>query len=64
MCFNVLSLPLLIIFLFFLTLFSRRFRQEEDIKTHVKDYCLQEDWAGLGSANSVETIFFSMLFYL
>ena len=58
MCFKVLSLPLLIIFLFLLTLFSRRFRQEEDIKTHVKDYCLQEDWAGFGSANSVETIFF------
>ena len=62
MCFKVLSLPLLIIFLFLLTLFSRRFRQEEDIKTHVKDYCLQEDWAGLGSANSVERIFFFYAF--
>ena len=56
MCFKVLSLPLLIIFLFLLTLFSRRFRQEEDIKTHVKDYCLQEDWEGLGSINSTEEI--------
>ena len=60
MCFKVLSLPLLIIFLFLLTLFSRRFRQEEDIKTHVKDYCLQEDWEGLGSINSAESI---LIFY-
>ena len=59
-CFKVLSLPLLIIFLFLLTLFSRRFRQEEDIKTHVKDYCLQEDWEGLGSINSAESI---LIFY-
>ena len=60
MCFKVLSLPLLIIFLFLLTLFSRRFRQEEDIKAHVKDYCLQEDWEGLGSINSAESI---LIFY-
>ena len=59
-CFKVLSLPLLIIFLFLLTLFSRRFRQEEDIKAHVKDYCLQEDWEGLGSINSAESI---LIFY-
>ena len=50
MCFKVLSLPLLIIFLFLLTLFSRRFRQEEDI----------EDWEGLGSINSAESI---LIFY-
>ena len=62
MCFKVLSLPLLIIFLFLLTLFSRRFRQEEDIKAHVKYYCLQEDWTGLGSTDSVETIFFFYAF--
>ena len=56
MCFNVLSLPLLIIFLFLLTLFSRRFRQEEDIKTHVKDYCLQEDGTDLIGVRSAEYI--------
>ena len=56
MCFKVLSLPLLIIFLFLLTLFSRRFRQEEDIKAHVKYYCLQEDWTGLIGFSSAESI--------
>ena len=63
MCFKVLSLPLLIIFLFLLTLFSRRFRQEEDIKAHVKYYCLQEDWTGLMETDSAESIliFFAFL---
>ena len=63
MCFKVLSLPLLIIFLFLLTLFSRRFRQEEDIKAHVKYYCLQEDGIDLIGVNSAESIliFFAFL---
>ena len=63
MCFKVLSLPLLIIFLFLLTLFSRRFRQEEDIKAHVKDSCLQEDGIDLISDYSAESIliFFAFL---
>ena len=56
MCFKVLSLPLLIIFLFLLTLFSRRLRQEEDIIEYVKDYCLQEDGTDLMEINTAEYI--------
>ena len=63
MCFKVLSLPLLIIFLFLLTLFSRRFRQEEDIKAHVKYYCLQEDGTDLMGINTAEYIFFFLAFF-
>ena len=64
MCFKVLSLPLLIIFLFLLTLFSRRFRQEEDIKAHVKYYCLQEDGTDLMGINTAEYIFFICAFII
>ena len=56
MCFKVLSLPLLIILLFLLTLFSRRLRQEEDIIEYVKDYCLQEDGTDLMEINTAEYI--------
>jgi len=56
MCFKVLSLPLLIILLFLLTLFSRRLRQEEDIIEYVKDYCLQEDGTDLIGVRSAEYI--------
>ena len=63
-CFKVLSLPILIIFLFFLTLFSRRFRQEEDIKAHVKYYCLQEDGTDLIETNTAEYIFFISAFII
>ena len=56
MCMKVPILLITIILLFFLTLFSRKLRQEEDIIEYVKDYCLQEDWEGLGSINSTEEI--------
>ena len=56
MCFKVLSLPLLIILLFLLTLFSRRLRQEEDIIEYVKDYYLQEDGTDLMEINTAEYI--------
>ena len=45
-----------IILLFFLTLFSRKLRQEEDIIEYVKDYCLQEDGTDLMEINTAEYI--------
>ena len=52
-----------IILLFFLTLFSRKLRQEEDIIEYVKDSCLQEDEIDLISNYSAESIliFFAFL---
>ena len=53
-----------IILLFFLTLFSRKLRQEEDIKAHVKYYCLQEDGTDLMGINTAEYIFFICAFII
>ena len=56
MCMKVPILLITIILLFFLTLFSRKLRQEEDIIEYVKDSCLQEDWEGLIGFSSAESI--------
>ena len=59
MCMKVPILLITIILLFFLTLFSRKLRQEEDIIEYVKDYCLQEDGTDLMEINTAEYIFFN-----
>ena len=56
MCMKVPILLITIILLFFLTLFSRKLRQEEDIIEYVKDYCLQEDGTDLMEINTAEYI--------
>ena len=56
MCMKVPILLITIILLFFLTLFSRKLRQEEDIIEYVKDYCLQEDGTDLIGVRSAEYI--------
>ena len=60
---NVPIFFIAIILLFFLTLFSRKLRQEEDIIEYVKDSCLQEDEIDLISNYSAESIliFFAFL---
>ena len=55
-CMNVPIFFIAIILLFFLTLFSRKLRQEEDIIEYVKDYCLQEDGTDLMEINTAEYI--------
>ena len=62
-CMNVPIFFIAIILLFFLTLFSRKLRQEEDIIEYVKDSCLQEDEIDLISNYSAESIliFFAFL---
>ena len=62
-CMKVPIFFISIIFLFFLTLFSRKLRQEEDIIEYVKDCCLQEDGIDLIGVYSAESIliFFAFL---
>ena len=64
MCMKVPILLITIILLFFLTLFSRKLRQEEDIIEYVKDYCLQEDGTDLIETNTAEYIFFICAFII
>ena len=56
MCMKVPILLITIILLFFLTLFSRKLRQEEGIIEYVKENCLQEDAIDLISNCSEESI--------